>query len=336
MTWQKQLKGESLSWLLEKDNPGVRYLASRNLLDTPADDTEMISAGELAHTKGPIAAVLREMQDEGFWVNPGHGYLPKYYSTVWSLVMLAQLGARIDQDPRIEKACRYLCNQSLTENGQFSTTKTASGTADCLQGNLLSAMLDMGFSDPRLEKAFEWMARSVTGDGVAPMEEKNAPLRYYSGKCGPGFLCGANNKMPCAWGAIKVMLAFSKLPQEERTPYINKAIEKGIDFLLGVDPLSSEYPSGWNDKPSSNWWKFGFPVFYVTDLLQNIEVLLRLGLGKDSRLKNAITYIHDKQDQNGRWPLEYSYKGKTWVDFGANKQPNKWVTYRALWVIKNA
>lgn len=336
MTWQKQLKGQSLSWLLEKDNPGVRYLALDNLLDTPVDDTEMISAGKLAHTEGPIAAILREMQDEGYWVNPGHGYLPKYYSTVWSLLMLAQLGARIDHDPRIEKACRYLCDQSLTENGQFSTTKTASGTADCLQGNLLSAMIDMGFSDPRLKKAFEWMARSVTGDGVAPMEEKNAPLRYYSGKCGPGFLCGANNKMPCAWGAIKVMLAFSKLPQEERTPYINKAIEKGIDFLLGVDPLISEYPSGWNDKPSSNWWKFGFPVFYVTDLLQNIEALVRLGLGKDSRLKNAITYIQDKQDQNGRWSLEYSYKGKTWVDFGVNKQPNKWVTYRALWVIKNA
>lgn len=336
MTWQKQLKGESLSWLLEKDNPGVRYLALRNLLDTPADHTEMISAGNLAHTKGPIASVLKEMQDEGYWVNPGHGYLPKYYSTVWSLVMLAQLGARIDHDERIEKACRYLCDLSLTENGQFSTTKTASGTADCLQGNLLSAMLDLGFSDSRLEKAFEWMARSVTGDGVAPMEEKNAPLRYYSGKCGPGFLCGANNKMPCAWGAIKVMLAFSKLPQAERTPYIDKAIEKGIDFLFSVDPLSSEYPSGWNDKPSSNWWKFGFPVFYVTDLLQNAEALVRLGLGKDSRLKNAITYIHDKQDQNGRWSLEYSYKGKTWVDFGASKQPNKWVTYRALWVIKNA
>ena len=77
MTWQKKLNGESLSWLLEKDNPGVRYLALRNLLNTPAKDAEMISAGELAHTKGPIAAVLREMQDEGYWVNPGHGYLPK-------------------------------------------------------------------------------------------------------------------------------------------------------------------------------------------------------------------------------------------------------------------
>ncbi|MBW6464520.1 MAG: hypothetical protein SCJ94_05015 [Bacillota bacterium] len=44
MTWQKKLKGDSLFWLLEKDNPGVRYLALQNLLDTPSTDIEMITA----------------------------------------------------------------------------------------------------------------------------------------------------------------------------------------------------------------------------------------------------------------------------------------------------
>ncbi len=38
MAWQEQLKGNTLSWLLEEDNPGVRYLALRDLLDKhPAD-----------------------------------------------------------------------------------------------------------------------------------------------------------------------------------------------------------------------------------------------------------------------------------------------------------
>ena len=334
MTWQKQFNGDTISWLLEDNNPGVRYLTLLDLLDLPPTDPELAAARELAHREGPIATVLSKMNADGFWVTPGHGYLPKYYSNVWSVIMLAQLGARIEQDQRIEKACRYLCDQSLTRDGQFSTTKTASGTADCLQGNLLSALLDLGFYDPRLDKAFEWMARSVTGNGIAPMEDKTAPLRYYSGKCGPGFLCGANNKLPCAWGAVKIMLSFGKLSAEQRTPYIEQAIKSGIDFLLSVDPLSSEYPSGWNDKPSGNWWKFGFPLFYVTDLLQNIESLVRLGLRSDPRLHNALDYIRNKQDEEGRWTMEYSYTGKTWVDFGANKQPNKWVTFRAARVLK--
>jgi len=32
MSWQDQLNGDSLSWLLEPDSPGVRYLALRDLV----------------------------------------------------------------------------------------------------------------------------------------------------------------------------------------------------------------------------------------------------------------------------------------------------------------
>jgi hypothetical protein len=67
------------------------------------------------------------------------------------------------------------------------------------------------------------------------------------------------------------MLAFSRLPSERRTPLIETAIQQGIDFLFSVDPAKADYPSGMTGKPSSNWWKFGFPVFYVTDLLQILE-----------------------------------------------------------------
>ena len=250
--------------------------------------------------------------------------------------LYGQLGASSALDERVERACQYLLENALTESGQFSISGTPSSTVDCLQGNLCTAMLDLGFHDPRLDKAFEWMARSVTGEGIAPLEDKKALLRYYSGKCGPNFLCGANNKLPCAWGAVKVMLAFGKLPPSQRTPLIKNAIQKGIDFLLSIDPAEATYPTGWSSKPSENWWKFGFPVFYVTDLLQNIEALVRLGYGNDPRLSNALNIVREKQNENGQWALEYAYAGKTWVDFGKKKQPNKWITLRAVWVLKNS
>ncbi len=178
------------------------------------------------------------------------------------------------------------------------------------------------------------MARSVTGEGVAPATDRGAAIRYYAGKCGPDFACGANNKQQCAWGAVKVMLAFGKLPQEDRAPVIKRAIKHGVDFLLGTDPAVAEYPNGFSLKPSRNWWKFGFPVFYVTDLLQNVESLVSLGYGRDPQLAHAIAVIRDKQDEQGRWPLEYDYKGKTWADFGPKNKPSKWVTLRALRVLK--
>ena len=106
--------------------------------------------------------------------------------------------------------------------------------------------------------------------------------------------------------------------------------------MFSVDPAAATYPTGYSTKPSGNWWKFGFPVFYVTDLLQNAEALVGLGYGHDQRLAHALEIIREKQDSAGRWPLEYDYTGKMWTDFGKKKQPNKWVTLRALRVLKAA
>jgi hypothetical protein len=155
-------------------------------------------------------------------------------------------------------------------------------------------------------------------------------VRYYAGKCGPGFACGANNQLPCAWGATKVLLALGAWPAERRTPPMDRAISEGVDFLLGTDPATAAYPSGYSDKPSRSWWKLGFPVFYVTDVLQIVEALVALGYGADPRLSAVIALIQGKRDAQGRWPLEYDYAGKTWADFGAKGLPNPWVTLRAL------
>jgi len=326
------IKENQLQWLLEPGDIGVKYLALRDLLE--ADEKELAAARKKAHAEGPIAQVLGKMNKEGYWQKPGPGYNPKYTGTVWSIILLAQLGASIKMDGRIATACSYLLEHAMTKDGHFTISGAPSGTVDCMQGNLCAALLDLGAEDPRLDKAFEWMARSVTGEGVAPMQDKTAPLRYYAGKCGPNFACGANNKLPCAWGAVKVMLAFSKLPKGKRTALIDNAINAGVDFLFSKDPAKADYPCGYDAKPSRNWWKFGFPVFYVTDLLQNVEALVGLGYGKDTRLKNALTIIHDKRDAQDRWLMEYDYTGKTWINFGAKKQPNKWVTLRALRVLK--
>ena len=67
----------------------------------------------------------------------------------------------------------------------------------------------------------------------------------------------------------------------------------------------------------------------VTDLLQNVEALVRLSCGRDPRLAHALDLIREKQDAAGRWALEHDYTGKTWLDFGPKKQSNPWVTLRA-------
>jgi hypothetical protein len=314
-----------LPWLLEKKDPGVRYVALRDLANIPINSPELITARSEAYSEGQIGTVLKLMSPGGYWQKPGAGYNPKYFSGVWSLILLSQLGASVNDDQRIRHACEYYLNHAYTKDQSLSTNGTPSGTVDCLQGNMCAALTMLGYIDNRLTQTYEWMARSVTGDNV----------KYYAYKCGPDFACGANGKKPCAWGAVKVLLALGKLPQDQRTANIKKALKAGADFLLSTDPFKADYPTRTGTKPNRGWWKFGFPVFYMTDILQIAEALVSVGYGNDPRLKNTIDYIISKQDEQGRWLLEYDYSGKTWDSFGEKDKPNKWVTYRAVKILKS-
>ena len=103
MPWKSQLKADPMPWLLESEAPGVRYLALRDLADDPSP-ASLRTARKEAYEGGPIAAVLKKMDPSGFWSAPGPGYNPKYRSTVWSIILLAQLGASVSEDKRVQKA----------------------------------------------------------------------------------------------------------------------------------------------------------------------------------------------------------------------------------------
>ena len=199
MIWKTSLNGDPMPWLLEEDpeNPGVRYLALTQLLERPADDPEVVAAQEGVIASGPVRAILKAQEPGGYWVEAGAGYYPKYRGTVWQITFLAQLGAD-GAEPRVRSGCDYVLENSRSKHGGFSASATPSGMIHCLEGNLCAALLDLGwFGDERLDEALDWLARSITGEGIAPRTERKAAVHYLSsGNSGPGFECSANNRMP--------------------------------------------------------------------------------------------------------------------------------------------
>jgi hypothetical protein len=336
MNWREHIKPETIEWLLEEDtvNPSIRYFALRNLMDLQETDREVVKARSELMQSGPVPVILAAMQPEGYWERSDILYYPKYTGSVWQIILLAQLGAD-GTHPQVTKACDYLIARTIGKFGGFTVGTTESGAIHCLQGNLCKALLDLGRQDdPRLMGAVEWMACSITGDPYVLDNEKK-PIRYMrSGISGHGFLCSANDHQPCAWGATKVALALAAIPKDKRSPTISKAIQMSKSFLFSCDPLTAEYPHPYAPKPSTSWFKFGFPVFYVTDLLQVVEALLAMGVGNDDRLRNAIHWLLENQDAEGRWKLTYTYNGKTWTDIEEKNKPSKWVSLRVLSVLR--
>jgi hypothetical protein len=334
MRWRERLNGDPLPWLLEAENPAVRYAALTELLDRPTDDPEVVAARAAINASRPVKAILEAQAPEGYWVVPGPGYSPKYRGTVWQVIFLDQLGAD-PTDARVRVGCEYVLAHTQTPNGGFgcrggfrATTVPNSAALHCLHGNLLRAMLGLGYAgDERVQRAIEWQARSVTGEGFTDY--------YASMTSGPGFGCGVNGGQPCAWGAVKALRALARVPEAARTRQVKKAIRLGTKLLLSRDSAVADYPAG-DGRVSPLWFKLGFPSGYVADVLQVLEVLAELGHGRDRRLRPAVAWVLSQQDRLGRWRNQNNYRGKLWEDFEVRGQASKWVTLRALRVVKAA
>lgn len=336
VVWTDLLTDDPLPWLLDPEHPAVRAATLQRLLDRPFDDPEVTDAAADAMRTDPIAAILAAQSPDGWWVKPGPGYGPKYTGTVWSLIFLDQLGAD-PADDRVQAGCDYVLRWVQSTAGGFGCSGVAkerrpppSSVIHCLNGNLLRALVGFGhLHDDRVQAALDWAARSITG--------ADGHQYYASGTCGPGFACAANDKQPCAWGAVKEMLALSRVPEQHRTPLQAKAVAAGAAFLLAHDPAVADYPMGWgNTKPSSSWFRLGFPSGYVADVLQVLEVFAGLGLADDQRLAGALDWVISKQGKDGRWANRYAYNGKTVVDFEKQGAPSRWVTLRACSVLRAA
>jgi hypothetical protein len=323
-------KADPIHWLLEEDesNPSVRFFALRDLLELPESDAEVLAARAAIMRSGPVPVILAAQEPSGEWVKTGSGYSPKYRGTVWSLLILAELGAD-PQEPRIRNGCEYLLEHSLASNGAFSAYQglIPSGAIHCLNGNLLFALERLGFGDDaRLQPVIDWLARAILGE---------QPIQFYaSGTSGPNFACGINLGQPCGWGANKAMRGLLEVPEEARSLLVERALQAGADFLLSRNPAEADYP--YTGKVSSTWFKLGFPLSYWSDVLETAANLVELGFGDEPRLKPALEWIVAKQDAQGRWKLGNSLNGKMWVDIESKGKPSKWITLRALRVLKRA
>jgi len=362
VNWKEKLKGNPIPWLLEADEtqPAIRYYALRDILGRDESDSEVKAAKAAIMTSGPVPVILAAQHPEGYWGKP-----PRYTGTMPALFYLAQFGAD-GADPRIRAGCEILLSRYIASNGAplggLSLKGTPSGFNYCTASMMGAALIDFGWlNDQRLQTAMEWLAQTITGEGVADASDRDANKRYEkSGNSSPPFACSDRNaNLPCAWGAINAMLALNKVPPAQRTRNMHEAIKRGVDFLLSHDPAVADYPFGRGNRPSPKWFKFDYPL-HGADVLQNLEVLVALGQARNPRLANALALVINKQNQQGRWLLERTYKEladtqkkkvfywyknlvrlyityKELADIQEKKgQPSKWVTLRALRVLKAA
>ncbi len=322
----KLVQPQILDWLLERENPSVRYWTLVDLLGRPGDDEEVQAARRGIMTSTAVTRLLSRQTPGGWWGKAEDFYIhAKYHGTVWNLILLAELG--IDPaDERIQQALRFILETSQEPgSGGFSARALPGASADpslvvpCLTGNMLWCLLRFSWlDDPRVQQGLSWITTYLRfDDGI-----KNAPQ---------GWLYSVREKCwgrhTCHLGVVKALKALAEVPPLRRTPAMQATIENGAEFLLMHHLYKKSHDLAQVAMPE--WLSLGFPRFWDSDILEILGILTRLGF-RDERMQEAQEVVRSKQDNDGRWRLESSWNGRMLVRIENLGEPSKWITLRAL------
>jgi len=328
--YKAYLKGDPTDWLLEPDNPSVRYLTLTELLEVPAEDAQAQAAKAAVMTTGLVPQILARQAEGGYWDKAEALYTAKYRGTVWQLLILAEHLAD-GQDARIQRACEFLLEHSQDlESGGFAmhhSVKTGGGrhseVLPCLTGNMVWALLRLGYgNDPRVQRGIAWITRYQRYDDGIPDPPQGWPYDKFE-------VCYGRHS--CHMGVVKALKALAEIPPALRSDDVERSIAEGAEFMLKHHIHKRSHALEQVSKPG--WLRFGFPLMYQTDALEILGLLTRLGF-RDERMQEAVDVVIAKQDTSGRWALASTFNGQFQVDVEEKGKPSKWITLNALRALK--
>lgn len=310
---------DTRNWLLEEDEPSARYLALTEVLGKPEDDPDVQSTKDLIGEKGWAAEILAKQTRGGWWVSDESLYRPKYLSTNWMLLVLADLGLT-NADPRITKASELWIKRLATEDGGFAPNGTGKGHL-CTTGNMARALVQFGYADhPSVRSAFEWLVKTADKKG--------------------GWSCFGSGRNLDSWEGLS---AFAVYPKQKWTEPMKHSVELGAEFYLEREL----HKQGSHYEP---WYRFHYPVHYYYDLLVGLDFMTALGYGDDRRLRHAVSHVKKKRRSDGRWNLDAVHPdveggAADWntkhpkhapTPFALEKpgEPSKMITLRAMAILK--
>jgi len=323
----------TLDWLLALDNPSVRFFTLLDLLDLSPASTEALAARSLIMEEGLVPALLAEQHPDGHWGERSRMYTAKYHGSIWRLLLLAELGAD-PADQAVRAACEFILAASQeTADGGFAmheATKTGGGRATevipCLTGNMLYSLIRLGYlQDPRVQHGIDWICRYQRFDDGAA-EAPTGPVYHRYEVC-----FGTHS---CHMGVVKALKALAAIPAGERSAAVRSTIDRAVEYLLAHHIYRRSHDLTKVARPG--WLRLGFPLMYQTDILEILDILTGLGC-RDPRLQDALAVVAAKRDSGGRWNLGSTLEsGRLPVEFEAKGAPSKWITLRALRVLRRA
>jgi hypothetical protein len=310
------ISNKNLKWLLEPDDPSVRYRTLVELLDKTMDDPEVQQCKEQIKDSLAVKAIFDKMHPDGYWLqkNPrtkevvGDSVVYGSFATThFCLSYLAELG--LDRNhPLVDKAAnRYLNLQK--EDGDFWDHFS------CLFCYNIRTFIMLGYEDDsRVKKTIDLMLKTKREDG--------------------GYLCDwhegkykTRETKSCIRGSVKALLAFSYLPHLWK----HERCKQLVNYFLKRHGIYKN--NNLHEFVNKDMTRFAFPIIWRANIFEILYSLGKMGYGKDKRLESAWKELESRQNSNRRYILDWTPSQAPWK-IGKRGEENKWVTFHAYLAFK--
>lgn len=339
------------TWLLDPVDPALRARVLVDLLDRPADDSDVIAARRAIPSQPFVAASLEA------WTSGRVrevGPYQKYRGATWTLSFLSEMGLPAEHPVAAEGAAYLLTEARSAGRLRGHAVAPLAGATPvywiypiaCLTARMAAVLTRFGLAD-----------HPVTRGARATL------LHLY--RPGWGFDCGVLDRslLPaCVMTLPETLKALLTLPAEERTEAEEHVLADGLRVLqdLGlsryVPERSRAFAEATKGRPldevraekaatiregllddrieKPGWQRFSFPLGYNADLLEVLWVLALADARRSAVIDRGLAQLLAKRTRTGRWKQAGGLNGKMWADRGRKGRDDPWITYRALRVLK--
>ncbi|MBK8468726.1 MAG: hypothetical protein WAR57_00580 [Candidatus Phosphoribacter sp.] len=302
---------EVIAWLLAGD-AACRHQTGRDLLDNAADlDPGLLAA---VPSDGAAAAILAARHTDGHW---GLGfYQPKWTSTHYSLLELAELGLPGDHAAAVASTA-LVVRDCKGADGGLNPRGSQSASDACINGMGLRYAAHFGAPLDDLVSIVDFLLAWRMDDG--------------------GFNCQANrsgvshSSMHTTVCVMEGCAAYLAAGYSHRADEVRAAQMSAAEFLLQHNVFRS-HRTGEPIRPA--FMLLHHPARWHFDVLRGMEALVAAGVIDDPRTRDALSVLTGHRRPDGRWAAARGYPGETHVAYPRAGEPNRWVTLRALRVLR--
>ncbi len=303
-------------WLLEKENPSIRFRFLTEYLEENESNRIVNETYKEILDSKPVIRIFKKMHPDGYWLHRGKGAGIEYAcsaSTHYVLSYLAELGMRRD-DKRIKNAVeRYLSLKSpdKSDPAPWQIPPDYRNHQSCLYAMNLRTFQMLGYeNDRRIKTRKKILLEDRRFDG--------------------GYLCDRssfkNTTKSCIRGSIKALMAYSHYPDlwnhERCKELINYFLKRRVAYKMAKP----------NELVRGELFSLMFPFIHNGNLIEPLYALSKMGFGRRPELKECWEQLERKMLDDGRMPINRA--PVTIFKSGEKGKPNKWITFYTYMTLK--